>query len=365
MRFSFLAVPLIAVLFSVGCTSDPIINCLKGEVQCDGSCVKLADDADNCGACGTKCDSGSVCSAGSCQATCAVGLTECSGSCKDLDTDSENCGACGTVCDASPACAAGSCQSWTLATGQNDYGFADFIPQGQDPLLATSDTVYSYSVSGDTWSTANSSLSLPGGYSYPAWDENQLVWLSGGDLTTYIVATGVVNTTTIPMMPSSSDAQNTADESHNVYTMATDGTIIKYNTGTATLNTFTGPVDLPAGGDEPRLAWDKKTGKVYVGDYSSIPFYSVDTADGTLTPLTNFPDGAGMNDGFCSDRNGHIYTTDADGANDQFWTFNAVTGTWNASPLPFVVGSSGTCTVSGDGYLYLLGDGTMYKLRVF
>ena len=307
---------------------------------------------------------------GSCsddELSCLTGSTQCGDVCVNLQTDQANCGACDTYCLAGQACVANTCQTWEYVEGYDDYGFPDFVPAGEDLLLATSDTVYSYSIADDSWSTAHDSLSLPGGYAYPAWDGDKLWWLYDDSYYSYDIATGVVDSGVVAGMPTTalSGPQNTADEAHNIYNVADDGTIIQYNTVTATMTTFTGPTDLPGDGEETRVAWDSKTAKLYLGDYNSTPFYSLDPADGTLTSLEAFPDAGGFNDAFCSDRHGFIYSTDDSGANHILWIFDTAAGSWEPSHLPFEVGSSGNCTVTGDGYLYLLGDGTMYRLKVF
>jgi hypothetical protein len=105
MRWCVLAMA--ATLAQAGCT--PAAKCEKGSTECDGACVRLTSDNLNCGACGTTCGGGQVCSAGSCGVTCQASLTTCGGTCTDLQTENNNCGACGTSCAAGQVCAGGTC----------------------------------------------------------------------------------------------------------------------------------------------------------------------------------------------------------------------------------------------------------------
>ena len=79
-----------------------------------GACVDLQSDLDNCGACGSVCESdlvGVECRAGECvRADCPVGLEYCGAVdlCRDLSSDPAHCGACGNAC-ASGVCAGGAC----------------------------------------------------------------------------------------------------------------------------------------------------------------------------------------------------------------------------------------------------------------
>ncbi len=85
------------------------LYCQQGLSDCSGSCVNLKTDSSNCGTCGGACKAGELCKQGACALSCQAGLNACSGKCVNLKTDSSNCGACGTACKAGEACGAGVC----------------------------------------------------------------------------------------------------------------------------------------------------------------------------------------------------------------------------------------------------------------
>ncbi len=90
-----------------------VATCPTSEIACaGGACVDTATDPSNCGGCGKACSAFQSCVSGVCQTDCASGETRCGGSCVDTQTDPANCGGCGTVCLAdagTPACSQGNC----------------------------------------------------------------------------------------------------------------------------------------------------------------------------------------------------------------------------------------------------------------
>lgn len=75
---------------------------------CDGQCVSLQDDNENCGACGEACGEYQTCVRGAC--ACPTGEMWCDARCTQVATDYRNCGACGNACADGELCAAGSCK---------------------------------------------------------------------------------------------------------------------------------------------------------------------------------------------------------------------------------------------------------------
>ncbi len=98
------------VTLTVGIPHDCDTNfCADGESTCDGVCVDLNTDTNNCGECGNTCDDGETCNDGECLLDCVGGTTSCDNVCANLDTDADNCGACGSACDSGEACNDGEC----------------------------------------------------------------------------------------------------------------------------------------------------------------------------------------------------------------------------------------------------------------
>ena len=62
----------------------------------DGCESSSLEDPNNCGGCGIQCAAGIACINGKCG--CPSGTTECNGRCVDLRTNDDNCGACGRAC---------------------------------------------------------------------------------------------------------------------------------------------------------------------------------------------------------------------------------------------------------------------------
>ncbi len=86
---------------------DGACQCPEGQLSCGGSCVDVTSDAANCGGCGIVCSPGAYCESSACH--CPDPLTDCAGACADLQVDGANCGTCGNACLGIEACLLGTC----------------------------------------------------------------------------------------------------------------------------------------------------------------------------------------------------------------------------------------------------------------
>ncbi len=120
-----------------GCSAGGCgVVCDTGLTDCDGACVDLVTNANNCGACGESCpavlDGQALCADSVCGAACAPGFFDCNLDASSLDgdgcevelaTDVDNCGACGVSCEAdnaATACTMGACEIATCDAGFED-----------------------------------------------------------------------------------------------------------------------------------------------------------------------------------------------------------------------------------------------------
>ena len=130
---------------ATACTSPYALNngtcndCVSGYCYSSGSCLSTQTDMNNCGSCGTVCNTSKVshsssvsCTSGSCKATactspytlsngacvCPSGTCDTGSTCVSTQTDMSNCGSCGNVCDTSKVshsstvtCTGGNCEA--------------------------------------------------------------------------------------------------------------------------------------------------------------------------------------------------------------------------------------------------------------
>jgi hypothetical protein len=85
-------------------------GCPAYQAFCNGQCIPVSTDPNNCGACNNACAGTKACSAGQCSATCLTGLTNCNHSCVDTNSDNQNCGGCNMPCGNGTGCVNGQCK---------------------------------------------------------------------------------------------------------------------------------------------------------------------------------------------------------------------------------------------------------------
>jgi hypothetical protein len=87
-------------------------TCALGQGCCDGACVNIRTDENNCGGCGFTCSSNQTCDTAKCQpvdAVCEGRTIACGFECVDPQTDRDHCGRCGVACGVTEACSFGVC----------------------------------------------------------------------------------------------------------------------------------------------------------------------------------------------------------------------------------------------------------------
>jgi hypothetical protein len=134
-------------------------------------CRDLQTDRANCGACGTTCATGEVCSGGVCAPTCGGGQVFCAGACRDVQTDRAHCGACGTRCVAGQVCNQARCQTVALpfparffpqTVGGTQGGYNDLAFDGTGNLLVGTQSGTIVSVSRVDGSQRTVASGIPG-----------------------------------------------------------------------------------------------------------------------------------------------------------------------------------------------------------
>ena len=113
-----------------------VLSCADPTVACGAACVNTAIDPSNCGGCGTSCGSPAnavgACLGGDCNYFCSglngdcnrdLGTMGSDGCETSLANDRNNCGACGSVCIAGSTCSMGRCtRTSTTTTGSGGFG---------------------------------------------------------------------------------------------------------------------------------------------------------------------------------------------------------------------------------------------------
>jgi hypothetical protein len=201
------------------------------------------------------------------------------------------------------------------------YPWTSMAPVGQDLYMIRNSNVYQYTPATDTWAT--------------------LAEVSGGD-----------------------DLNMTeSDQFGVVYGHIESGKLVEYDTVSGALTYTTTGYGSQY---ETRMGYDPGTRSIFFGAYYFANLYKFDLTTKTVSVMASHPESQ-LNDIFCSDRSGHIYAAGGDSGTTMF-QYTVATDTWRAiADLPADHGNNGSCTVSGDGWLYV-GTGsnlTFYRLELY
>jgi hypothetical protein len=129
------------------CSSAPApvaLDCqaVNGFIACNGSCVPLYSDTENCGGCNNRCAAGLACVNGVCGTQCPKGNLLCAkdggaGTCVKAMTDNSNCGGCGITCGSNQICYNGKCSG---TCGDANTGQTACMPDGGTAYCANLST---------------------------------------------------------------------------------------------------------------------------------------------------------------------------------------------------------------------------------
>ncbi len=267
-----------------------------------------------------------------------------------------------------------SCQNYTLTVVTNDcgrfktgftgswstvannplssgMGFSGYLPQG---LAATfylgrgaSFDSFTTNGSGGTYTPLASPPTSFESYGSMAYFGGSIWTITSGHVIKYDITT---NTWTTPAtgLVSADSAQTTIDDMGNLWSWQDESHLLKYNIASGT--TAIHDVHAPIGSDEPRIVYDSCSGLLFLASYDTLGFYSYDPVTGTVTTLPSLPGSVLFQDGFCSDRSGHIFAVNND---TNMFQYTISTGVWTELPAGGLIGASNSsCGIGSDGYLY-------------
>lgn len=243
--------------------------------------------------------------------------------------------------------------SWTKMgnnTGNYNFSFMTYMPEGSSYLWNSYGTrMQYYNPATNAWATVASSTPCNGVWNSMAPYDDKLWMIRCGKVYSYDPA--VDTWATLATYSGADDYNQTvADCDGNIYGHAANGTIVHYNVDT-------GVVAQYAHGRgsslfETRLAYDATEDAVYFGGFAASALYRMDASTHTFSTKTSIPEYM-LNDIFCADNSGHLYAAGGS-SGTSLWQYNMSTDAWAMiTSFPVDHGNNGSCTVSGDGYLYM------------
>jgi hypothetical protein len=385
-----------------GCAIDAICTNTPGSRTCackpgfmgDGmTCADIDECATNNGGCDAKAKCTNVIGSRTC--TCPMGYGGDGVTCTDIDecaTMSSNCdpaprGTCtNTVGSFTCGCGASfklmadghTCgglfdgttgSTWEPLAAALDYGEAllAYRPMAVQKLynfLGSNTGNYGqvYDIAMNTWSQLPNVMPYTQNYYGGAAYAAGKIWLLRNN---NVYAFNVADSTwTNPKSGIGSDdySMTESDEYGHLYAHVSSGAIIEYD---PVMNAFATYSDGKASLFETRLGYDPGTRAIYFGAYGSPSLFKMDLYTHVVTARTSHPESQ-LSDIFCSDRSGHIYAAGGS-SGTTIWKYDIAGDAWSRIPdLPVDQSNTGTCSVSEDGYLYVLTgvNKAFYRLRL-
>ncbi|MCK6525288.1 hypothetical protein L6R49_28115, partial [Myxococcota bacterium] len=255
--------------------------------------------------------------------------------------------------------------TWETLTASTEftYSLQTYHIAGQQYLFNMYDaTGQRYDVSAGTWTTLSATAPYSAPWTSMAPVGSDLYMIRNSNVYKYTPATDTW--TTVTSISGGDDYNMTeSDEYGVVYGHTTSGQIVEYDTVTGKLTYTTTGYGAEY---ETRLGYDPDTRAIFFGAYDANKLYKFDLTTKTVSVMTSHPESQ-LNDIFCSDRSGHIYAA-GNTSGTTMYQYTVATDTWKAiASLPTDHGNNGSCTVSGDGWLYV-GTGSnakFYRLQLY
>lgn len=244
-------------------------------------------------------------------------------------------------------------------------GMSGYVPAGgtDTTYLSYNSSFTSYATGTDAYTAlTDSPVSFPS-YGSTAWFAGALWAVASSSVIRYDLTGGTWSTPATGVTSSGFGNQTSNDDAGNIWSYSSESSLLEYNISAGTTTYHTLPT--PLGGSEPRIVFDSCDGLFYLTDYFTLPFYSYDPVTGTQKTLTPLPGSTEFQDGFCSDRSGHIFAVTS---GSTMYQYTIATDTWVAMPSGGVVGSAtSACGIGADGYLYATDPSvasTMFRIQL-
>ena len=217
-----------------------------------------------------------------------------------------------------------------------------------------------YDYSTDSWTSVSSTSPYTGTWTQMAPWDGKLWMIRNGYVYSYEPASDTWDTVTYGGW-SEDAAMTESDEYGMVYGHDGSGSLVVYDT---TSGSYTNYSHSWGSEYETRLAYDPGTRAIYFGEFHGPNIYKFDIATGTFSSQTTHPESY-LNDIYCSDRSGHIYSAGSS-SGTTMWQYDIAADSWSAIPdFPVDHGNNWSCVVSDTGWLYVGASSDLYRLELF